>query len=133
MRGTDFLKTVEVLRPYATDEWIVRTQIGRAYYATFWEARSFVETHLGYVRSGRASEHREVATRLAFSDQQAFRALSRLRVIRNAADYDDGMHPGAVGNLWVEAETLSAWVITRLAELTQDAIEAENAAEGSAT
>lgn len=47
MEGRSFLAVAEALATYEGEEF-VRARIGRLYYGTWLEARSFCELHFGY-------------------------------------------------------------------------------------
>lgn len=116
--GRQFLEVAEKLADY-TDEAYVRTRIGRLYYGTWLEARSFCEARLGYSRKGLAREHQAVATLLGQLDAALEGELRTLRIARNQADYDDQLPAEHFDELWLSVEASSAWVLSRLHDLSQ--------------
>jgi len=118
IRGRQFLEVVEALADH-TDEAFVRTCIGRLYYGTWLEARSFCESSLGYTRKGLAREHQAVATLLGTIDAALEGELRVLRIARNQEDYDDHLSAEHFDQLLPVVTTSSAWVLVRLQELSK--------------
>ncbi len=74
--------------PYAEAD--LRSAISRAYYAAFHQARLYLKETLGIAVERDAYSHAQV--RRAFQDRRYYKIaanLSRMRVDRNKADYDD--------------------------------------------
>ncbi|MDV0446750.1 hypothetical protein MsAg5_06030 [Methanosarcinaceae archaeon Ag5] len=73
-------------------ESFYRTAVGRAYYASFWEARAYAENNLNFVSSGTGGDHRFLASCYRDSDNKSIRSvgllLSKLRTWRNISDYE---------------------------------------------
>lgn len=114
--GRQFLEVAEALAD-RTDEAFVRTRIGRLYYGTWLEARSFCESRLGYSRKGLAREHRAVASLLGTIDPTLEGELRDLRVARNQADYDNQLPAEHFDQLLEAVVVSSAWILSRLDEL----------------
>ena len=91
-----------------------RTRVSRAYYAAYLEARSFCETHLALVRSGKGSEHQEVPRQIAPIDPQVMVGLTFLRKSRNMADYDLDVSAATMTRVALDAERMAAIIIAAL-------------------
>jgi hypothetical protein len=87
MRGEDFLAVAAYLEPLET-EASLRNQIGRLYYAAYFEARAWCEVNLGYQRIRLGREHTEVPRLLSAFDSQISDDPAFLRTYRNTADYE---------------------------------------------
>lgn len=119
IQGREFLEVADALANNPAEAF-VRTRIGRIYYGTWIEARSFCERHLGYSRKNLAREHQAIASLLGTIDVDVESELRFLRTARNQADYDDGLSPDHFDNLVVTAVTSSVWVLSRLDELGKE-------------
>lgn len=87
MRGRDLLTVAVKLRDMQS-EAAERSRIGRAYYAAFLESRVFIGSFL-HVRHDRSSgTHQTVPAALGRVVPELAEALTQLRSMRNAADYD---------------------------------------------
>ena len=125
MQGRAFLQFARSLDQDAS-EACRRTQISRAYYAAFLEARHAFQ-HLGFhVPSRRPREHADVANVLGESDRQLRFDLSSLRALRNGADYDLHISRTTIVLQAEEAIRLAASIIDRLDILASDGEEAGN-------
>ena len=118
IEGRQFLEVAEALADH-TNEAFVRTRIGRIYYGTWLEARSFCESRLGYSRKGLAREHQAVATLLGTIDAALEGELRALRVARNQADYDNHLSSEHFDQLLPAVSASSAWILSRLDDLSQ--------------
>jgi hypothetical protein len=118
IQGRQFLEVADALAD-SPDEAFVRTRIGRLYYGTWLEARSFCETRLGYSRQNLAREHQAVATMLGNIDAGLETELRDLRIARNQADYDDHLPAEHFNQLMLAVSVSSAWVLSRLDALKE--------------
>ena len=115
MKGRDFLKVADYLMPLET-EASVRAQVGRLYYASYLEARTWCEMHLAYERKQYSREHAEIQRMLGIIDPELADELAFLRSYRNTADYD----------LYISADTLDFQIdnARRRAQSIMDRLEA---------
>jgi hypothetical protein len=115
MKGRDFLSVANYLMPLKT-EASIRAQIGRLYYASYLEARTWCEVHLRYERKQYSREHAEIQRMLGAIDPELADELAFLRSYRNTADYD----------LYISADTLDFQIdnARRRAQSIMDRIEA---------
>jgi hypothetical protein len=95
IEGRDFLGIATILSE-TRSEASQRTQIGRAFYAAFLEARRYCETSLHHVRSRSPREHNEVAHVLGSVEPQLKVDLTFLRSVRNGADYELDLDPDTI-------------------------------------
>lgn len=116
IKGRQFLDVSEVLTSFQGEEF-VRTRIGRLYYGTWLEARSYCEAHLGYKREKMAREHRVVASLLGSIDPTLEYELRVLRDVRNQADYDDHLSSEQVDNLLLTADASTGRILALLDQL----------------
>jgi hypothetical protein len=119
IEGRGFLAVAEALATYEGEEF-VRTRIGRLYYGTWLEARSFCETRLGYRREKMAREHRVIASLLGHLDATLEYELRLLRDARNQADYNVQLPAEYCGELLRTALRSSARVMSRLETLKKE-------------
>ena len=117
IEGRDFLRAFEYLEGM-TDEVGGRTQTGRAYYAAFLEARTFCETHLGYIVRKSGREHGEIPQVLTTLDSRSADNLVFLRRLRNVADYDLNVSAVTIAEQASWSGTIARSIIERLDELT---------------
>jgi hypothetical protein len=117
IEGRDFLRAFEYLEGMA-DEVGDRTQTGRAYYAAFLEARTFCETHLGYIVRKSGREHGEIPQVLTTLDSRSADNLVFLRRLRNVADYDLNVSAVTIAEQASWSGTIARSIIERLDELT---------------
>jgi hypothetical protein len=118
IEGRRFLVVAEALATYEGEEF-VRTRIGRLYYATWLEARSYCEAHLGYRREKMAREHQAIASLMGTIDASLAYELRLLRDARNQADYDDHLPGDYMETLLRTVETSSSRILTRLDALRE--------------
>ncbi len=117
MRGREFLDVAHHLGG-VRDEAILRTRIGRAYYAAYLEARAFCEIALDYRRTRSSREHQEVTRLIAVVAPTVSSDLYFLRGFRNAADYDLDLSYETIRRNDRDAVDLATAIIARLDELT---------------
>jgi uncharacterized protein (UPF0332 family) len=108
----DYLQLAETLtcapRVPGPEEAALRTAVSRAYYAAFCSARNFACCHEKLTLTGEAEDHRRVRNFFYNSANPVWRQigldLSRLRVQRNKADYDDQLssQPGKMAEQSVQ-------------------------------
>jgi len=113
IRGREFLEIVDALEDLDT-EAAMRTQIGRLYYATFLEVRTWCELHLGYSRIRLAREHQALADAVASVEPSLESDMRYLRRARNAADYDEFLSVQDVRELKRRAQALTQEILQRL-------------------
>lgn len=118
MEGRRFLTVAEILAEYEGEEYD-RTRIGRLYYGTWLEARSYCEEHLGYRREKMAREHRVIASLLGAIDPTLEVELRLLRQARNQADYDMDLSARNIDGILRTASLSSARILSRLDDLTK--------------
>lgn len=107
-----FLDVAELLAQETIDEANLRTAVGRAYWASFLEARH----RLGVpTRTGRV--HREVIGRLKKSDLTAGNQLDKLEELRTLADYELDRSDSWRSN-WEMARSLANHILERLRRLS---------------
>lgn len=119
MEGRRFLLVAEALAEYEGEEFD-RTRIGRLYYATWLEARSYCEATLGYRREKMAREHRVIASLLRSVEPTLEVDLRLLRDARNQADYDMELLAEDIDRLLRTASTSSSRILARLDSLSQE-------------
>jgi hypothetical protein len=94
-----------------------RSQISRAYYAAFLEARQHSHAWGLHVLSRRPQEHGEVAKALGSLNRQLHFDLSTLRSLRNGADYDLHLDEDTITRQTEQAHRLATSIIQRVDEL----------------
>ena len=113
IQGRDLLAVVAILAR-EDGEVFQRSLISRAYYAAYLESCSLCEDHLGFVRSARGAEHREVPTLLAAIDPDLRTRLRLLRQLRNAADYDIELSAQTIAHSAQQSRLYATSILTAL-------------------
>ncbi len=116
IRGRDLLRAFDYLTGMA-DEVGARSQTSRAYYATFLEARTLCEHHLGYINRKSGWDHVEVPRVLATMDSNAADSLVLLRRLRNVADYELDVSAETTAEQARQSGTFARLIISRLDQL----------------
>ncbi|MBF2057096.1 MAG: HEPN domain-containing protein [Cyanobacterium sp. T60_A2020_053] len=92
---SEYLKLAQELIESETNEAKQRSAISRAYYAVFCYARNYLKDYLDFQSRRGENEHQTVAEEFKTYDSQNRKMreigndLSRLRLDRNKADYED--------------------------------------------
>lgn len=122
--GPDLIRVAAVLSSHMqNDEAGDRAQIGRIYYAAFLECRRYCESSHNYVRkTGGSSDHKDIPNLLSskkaipLGGQMASVAyhLRLLRVLRNAADYDEFETRAKIAKMLADAQVHGKLLSTNL-------------------
>jgi uncharacterized protein (UPF0332 family) len=120
IEGRAFL---EFARSLTHDESEVsrRSQVSRAYYAAFLEARQYGQDAGLHTPTRRPQEHADIANALGGIDRQLKFDIASLRSMRNGADYDMHISADTIARQADEAIRLASSIIERLDAVVADA------------
>jgi len=118
IEGRDFLD-VAVYLEAMDGEASARSRTGRAYYAAFLEARSYGETHLGYVRTKSGRQHVLVPRLFSEIDPDIEADLAFLRKLRNIADYEIYVSMDTIAAQSILAKEFAHRILARLDRLSK--------------